>query len=71
LGNLTLITGSLNPSLGNAGWTKKKEKLAGSLLASNRIVTKVDNWSETSIEDRAGMLADVIAVRWVAPNTNE
>lgn len=32
LGNLTLITGALSPSLGNAGWAKKREKPSGFLL---------------------------------------
>ncbi|PCI85217.1 MAG: hypothetical protein COB24_13845 [Hyphomicrobiales bacterium] len=71
LGNLTLITGSLNPSLGNAGWIKKKEKLAGSLLVLNREVAKVDNWNEKSIEDRAGIIAEVIEIRWGAQNSDD
>lgn len=68
--NLTLITGALNPSLGNAGWEKKREKLSGSLLALNRMVAKVDDWTEKSIEVRAGKLAEVIVARWKTP-TNE
>jgi hypothetical protein len=71
LGNLTLITGALNPSLGNAGWQKKREKLSSSLLALNRMVAKVDNWTEKSIEARAGKIGDVIVARWSAPKIEE
>ncbi|XYK78478.1 MAG: DUF262 domain-containing protein [Labrenzia sp.] len=71
IGNLTLITGSLNPSLGNAGWVKKREKLSGSLLALNRMVAKVEDWTEKSIEARAGAIGDVIVTRWDAPTSDE
>lgn len=64
LGNLTLITGSLNPSLGKAGWVKKREKLAGSLLALNRMVAKVDDWNEKSIEVRAAQLSEAVLNIW-------
>jgi uncharacterized protein with ParB-like and HNH nuclease domain len=64
LGNLTLITGSLNPSLGNAGWEKKREKLAGSLLALNRMVAKAEEWNEKSIEGRGAKIAELIVARW-------
>ena len=71
LGNLTLITGALNPSLGNAGWQKKRERLSGSLLALNRMVAKVDDWTEKSIEARADKIGDVILVRWSALRIQE
>lgn len=67
LGNLTLITGSLNPSLGKAGWKKKREKLAGSLLALNRMVAKVEDWNEKSIEVRANSLAASVLRIWKSP----
>lgn len=64
IGNLTLITGSLNSSYGNAGWATKQEKLSESLLALNRMVAKVGDWNEKSIGARAGEIADVIVDRW-------
>jgi hypothetical protein len=53
--------------LGNAGWEKKREKLAGSLFALNRIVAKAEEWNEKSIEDRAAKISDVIVARWHRP----
>ncbi len=67
LGNLTLITSALNPSLGNAGWAKKREKLSGSLLVLNRMLAKIDDWNEKSIETRADKIGDIIVSRWSAP----
>jgi uncharacterized protein with ParB-like and HNH nuclease domain len=67
LGNLTLITNSLNPSLGNTGWKNKKEKFLGSLLALNRMVAKFDNWDEKAIEVQGAKMADVIIARWGDP----
>lgn len=71
LGNLTLITDALNPSLSNSGWAKKREKLSGSLLALNRMVAKVDDWTEKSIETRANKIGDVIVSRWSAQGIQE
>lgn len=64
LGNLTLITNSLNPSLGNGDWTKKRERLSGSLLKLNRLIAEVPKWNEKSIENRAMLLADKVNARW-------
>ena len=68
LGNLTLITGSLNPSLGNTGWEKKRKKLAGSLLALNRMVAEAEKWNEKSVESRADKISYVIVRRWEHPD---
>ena len=54
--------------LGNAGWEKKQEKRAGSLLALNRMVAKTEEWNEKSIEGRAAKISDVIVTRWSAAN---
>ncbi|TCP63455.1 uncharacterized protein DUF1524 [Rhodovulum bhavnagarense] len=71
IGNLTLITGALNPSLSNAGWTTKREKLSGSLLALNRMVAKVETWGEKSIEARAETIGDVIIRHWGVPKADQ
>ncbi len=63
-GNLTLITESLNPSLGKSSWETKKERLAGSLLALNRQIAEKDNWNEQAISARASDLARVSIKRW-------
>jgi|GEM_PF-243775 len=70
LGNLTLITGSLNPSLGNAAWEStegksgKKERLSKSLLALNRDIAEVQIWNEGAIKNRATLLAEHINKIW-------
>ena len=66
-GNLTLVTDSLNPSLGNNSWTTKRKRLAGSLLALNRKVAEQDIWNEQSIEARAADLAQISTQRWRGP----
>jgi hypothetical protein len=70
LGNLTLITGSLNPSIGNAAWESaagkpgKKERLGESLLALNREIAKTPQWNEEAIKSRAELLAERINTIW-------
>jgi Protein of unknown function (DUF1524) len=66
LGNLTLLTESLNPSIGNAAWASKREKIAQSLLALNRDVAAKSEWSEGEIELRAAKLAAVSNRIWAA-----
>jgi uncharacterized protein with ParB-like and HNH nuclease domain len=70
LGNLTLITGSLNPSLSNSGWDIKREKLGGSLLALNRMIAKDEDWNEKSIEARAAKIGTSIISRWPSSETS-
>lgn len=70
LGNLTLITGSLNPSLSNAAWESidkkpgKQERLGESLLALNREIAKIQIWDEDAIKKRAALLANRINTIW-------
>lgn len=73
LGNLTLITGSLNPSLSNAGWAKKRpELLKFSKLNLNRYFHKptdgsddeLENWNETTIAQRGQRLATLALNVW-------
>lgn len=71
LGNLTLLTGALNPSLGNASWEKKKEKLSCSLLALNRDLAKSSQWDEDTIKQRSKIIANAIIKLWPAPQNHE
>ena len=64
LGNLTLLTRSLNPSLSNSKWSEKKESFSESLLVLNREIAKSDQWDEDSISQRADKLCSVILDRW-------
>ncbi len=67
LGNLTLITGSLNPALSNSAWIIKRPEL---LKFSKLNLTQyfhgkdADLWSETAIETRTAYLYDQLAQIW-------
>ena len=63
-GNLTLVTDAMNPSLGKSSWATKKQRLAGSLLALNRLIAEQDSWNEQTIGSRASDLAEVSVERW-------
>lgn len=64
LGNLTLVTQALNPSISNGAWEKKRIRLGESLLALNRDISKVEDWNEVAIKDRAATLAKHINQIW-------
>lgn len=64
MGNLTLLTESLNPSLSNAAWSTKRAKIGESLLALNRSIAKKEAWSEVEIDQRSSELARVANKVW-------
>lgn len=64
LGNLTVLTQALNPSVGNGAWTMKRERLAGSLLVLNREIATRETWDEDQIERRAADLAATAQKIW-------
>jgi uncharacterized protein with ParB-like and HNH nuclease domain len=73
LGNLTIITQSLNASIRDAGWTIKKagqgENKGGLQKYSEGIETlsdylKKDIWDESSIQERATYLSDKALETW-------
>ena len=66
LGNLTLVTSSLNPSLGNESFGEKKAKLSKSLLVLNREIADEEAWSEAKITARGKELAKVAVEIWPA-----
>jgi hypothetical protein len=70
LGNLTLVTKKLNPSVGNAAWSTKRTALdAHSILHLNRDLVK-DNehtWAEADIDARGDQLATLIIAHWPGP----
>lgn len=66
IGNLTLVTGSLNASLSNGGWTTKRQHLlAHSALTLNRSLPDV--WTTDAIEARSGSLAGLAITLWKRP----
>ena len=73
LGNLTLITDSLNPSLSNSGWRKKRPELAKfSRLNLNRYFfppldsteDELTDWDEQAIQRRGKLIADLAKGIW-------
>ena len=70
MGNLTLVTGSLNPSLSNAAWGTKRTDLAKhSRLQLNLELAEaeVESWSETAIQERSRILSDRVVALWPRP----
>jgi hypothetical protein len=72
IGNLTLVTSSLNPSLGNESFAEKKVQLAGSLLVLNREIAAHTAWDEAAIKARGIELATLATIIWpVVPASDE
>ena len=68
LGNLTLVTGSLNPALSNAAWSDKKTELAKhSALALNGDVVAHPEWDENAIDARSSALGSTACEVWPRP----
>ena len=66
LGNLTLLTSSLNISSGNKGFLEKREKPEEHTgLFLNRWFLKKDCWHETEIRKRSEALADMAMNVWL------
>jgi len=65
LGNLTLITKNLNSKLRNQAWNDKKKTLKeySSLKMTTAFLDK-DAWNESTIEERASMLANKALEIW-------
>ncbi|MBU5616466.1 DUF262 domain-containing HNH endonuclease family protein [Psychrobacter sp. TAE2020] len=73
IGNLTLITGSLNPSISNSAWQiKRTEILKYSKSNLNRYFQpetrdELSEWNEDTIIERSNFLADLFIKVWQAP----
>ena len=74
LGNLTLITGSLNPTLSNSAWTTKRPEL---LKFSKLNLTQyfhekaADIWDEAAIKKRTDYLAAQLVLIWPGVNVSQ
>ena len=64
LGNLTLLTPTRNPSLGNSAFDTKRDALRRSLLRMNHEIADLPCWTEDGIRVRAGRLADLAIKTW-------
>lgn len=70
LGNLTLLTSSLNSKVSNSAWTVKRERLRDhdTLLLNSRLLSQAgDRWAEDTIDARSSQLIDVLLRVWPAP----
>lgn len=69
IGNLTLLTDSLNPDLSNSPWNKKRPKIKKySLLALNHYFDELTEWDEQAIKQRSDVLLEVAMRFWARPN---
>jgi hypothetical protein len=74
LGNLTLLTKSLNSKVSNGPWATKREALQAhdTLLLNSRLLSTVeDTWNEAEIEARTEALIDVVLATWPVPADHE
>ena len=68
IGNLTLVTKSLNPALSNGPWSKKRKEIKKfSALSLNRDFAEVEDWNESRIEARSKELFKTARKVWAYP----
>ena len=68
IGNLTLLTEALNPSVSNGPWKVKcKAILEHSALSLNRRLAEVADWNENSIRQRSIALLEAVEQIWPHP----
>ena len=68
IGNLTLLTKALNPSVSHGPWLKKREQiLKYSALNLNRGFQDHDDWNEKKIEERSKELFNYAVKIWPYP----
>ena len=74
LGNLTLLTRSLNSKVSNGPWASKRKALQAhdTLLLNSRLLSTVDStWDEASIDWRTEAMIDVLLATWPVPDGHE
>lgn len=70
LGNLTLLTKSLNSKVSNGPWTSKREALQkhDTLLLNSRLLSAhPERWDEATIDARTNAMIDVLLATWPVP----
>jgi hypothetical protein len=73
LGNLTLVTKKLNPSMSHSEWGEKRQALnAHSVLLINRSLVdeNIDKWDEAAIQGRGRELGKYIKRIWPGPHAD-
>lgn len=72
IGNLTILTDKLNPSVSNAAWDDKREGIQEHtvLRVNHYLVTNwPDEWNEDTIAERGKWLASKASDVWVGPDS--
>lgn len=65
IGNLTVLTSSLNPSVSNERFQIKRDEISSkSLLLLNKYFEKMDDWNEEEILKRSEYLIQIIKKIW-------
>jgi hypothetical protein len=71
IGNLTLVSSSLNPSMSNDPWAAKRDELRKhSNLRLNALLCEQDSWDEQRIAAREKWLAEWLSKEWPGPNAS-
>lgn len=69
IGNLTLLTKKLNPSVSNGKWEDKRKAIREhSVLKLNIDLTESESWDEGAIEERGYQLFEVARTVWPIPD---
>ena len=69
LGNLTLVTGKLNPKMSNGAWPVKRDALQQfSVLLLSGDIRTAEGWDEEAIARRSAKLAGVALSVWTRPD---
>jgi hypothetical protein len=67
MGNLTLLTRKLNPSISNGSWTRKRAAIADhSVLLLNKKLQQEGAWDEEAIIGRGEQLFEIACLVWPA-----
>jgi hypothetical protein len=68
IGNLTILTQALNPSVSNSAWKDKKPQIMKySLLPINQLLHDQEVWDEGRIEQRSKALFTIALKLWPSP----
>lgn len=74
LGNLTLLTTSLNSKVSNGPWASKRQALQAhdTLLLNSRLLATVhDTWDEAGIDTRTEGMINVLLATWPTPEGHQ
>lgn len=73
IGNLTILTDKLNPSVSNAAWEDKREGIQEHtvLRGNHHLVTNwPDEWNEDTIAERSRWLSEKASAIWASPDSS-